>query len=62
MSSLEFEPVRTATPVNALQGVGTNALVDNPFTFDEVAEAAPVNALQGVGTNALIDNPFAFES
>lgn len=62
MSNISFDSISNSAPVNALQGTGTNALVDNPFTFEQVAEATPANALQGVGTNALVDSPFGFQS
>ncbi len=62
MSNISFDSVSNSAPANALQGVGTNALVDNPFTFEPVAEATSAHALQGVGTNALVDNPFSFQS
>lgn len=33
MSNISFDSVSNSAPANALQGVGTNALVDNPFSF-----------------------------
>ena len=56
-----FTEVVEQAPMEGLQGVGTNALVHNPFAFEDVAEQAPMEGLQGVGTNALVHNPFAFE-
>ncbi len=41
MSNISFDSVSNSAPANALQGVGTNALVDNPFTFEPVAEQRP---------------------
>ena len=49
MSNISFDSVSNSAPANALQGVGTNALVDNPFTFEPVAEATSAHALQGCG-------------
>ena len=54
-----FESVQAPAVADALQGVGTNALVHNPFGFEQVRSADSADALQGVGTNALVHNPFA---
>ena len=45
MSNISFDSVSNSAPANALQGVGTNALVDNPFTFEPVAEATVPHTL-----------------
>ena len=49
-----FEKAQSA----ALQGIGTNALVDNPFVFEDSNEKPSTSALQGLGTNAIVENPF----
>ena len=58
--SFELSPVQAPQVLSALQGVGTNALVHNPFAFEAVEAPQVLSALQGVGTNALVHNPFAF--
>lgn len=60
MEAIAFEAVREQAALDAPQGPGTNALVQNPFAFEAVAEAAPLDAPQGPGTNALVQNPFAW--
>jgi hypothetical protein len=59
---VKFESVKEQAPLRALQGPGTNALVQSPFAFDSVKEAAPLRALQGPGTNALVHGAFAFDA
>lgn len=55
-----IESLKAPVALSALQGVGTNALVHNPFGFEVVEEPAVLSALQGLGTNALVHNPFSF--
>jgi hypothetical protein len=56
--NIGLEPVVAAAELPALQGVGSHALVDQPFELAPVAAAAELPALQGVGSHALVDQPF----
>lgn len=55
---IALEPVAATAEMPALQGVGSHALVDQPFELAPVAAAAELPALQGVGSHALVDQPF----